>query len=480
MTDYIYVKSNTKLYRNYTIFSIPKAFDGHVGLIQCNAIKSWTLLTPKPEIILFGDESGTAEISQKLNLIHIPEIKHNEDGTPLLDNIFANIEHRATNDIVAYLNTDIILTDNFSLGIQSVSQELDHYLLIGRRWNIEIDQELKFNPSWEVGLDRLIKYKGCLADYDCKDYFVFPKHLFAQIPPFAVGRGYWDTWMVRKALADGYPVVDGSLVIKAIHQNHAYTHIRGGRNEAYMGKEAQVNKTLGNVTKPGNIACATWQLKPWEYKKLPTVSMVIVTKNQSKTVEKTVLSVLIQDYQDYEIILIDHGSDNRTQEILQPYKDKINYFNLEKKGIISAYNYALKVAKGEFITFLNGDSMLLPGVLEQQVNCFEKQASTLDILLSGLRVIKGDEVIEYKPWENFTDSENLYLRKLDLVREILNKSAIIFRRSRLDILKDFNSNLDHKLTNTEIISSFILWKGCRINWLKLITQINIQLPIHPI
>ena len=469
--NYIYANLGNQSSTKITIFSIPKPFYGHIGVIQHNAIVSWTLLTPKPEIILFGDEQGTREICQKFNLIHIPEIQRNKYATPLLDGIFAEIHHRASNDIIAYLNADIILTNDFSLGIQSVSQELDDYLLIGRRWNVEIDRELKFNPGWKSSLDRLIRDKGCLANYDCKDYFVFPRHLFADIPSFALGRGYWDTWMVRKALADGYPVVDGSLVITAIHQNHPYTHIRGGRNEAYMGREAQINKTLGGVNQPGNIACATWQLKPEEYKNLPTVSIIITTQNQRATIEKAVLSALIQDYQDYEIIVVDRGSDDETKAVLQTYESKINYCYLEREGIVDAYSYGLKVARGEFVTFLDASSILLPGVLGKQVAYFEKEASTLDIMLSGCRVVEGEEVIEYKPWEDLPDLENLNFNQLDLVKSFLNQSCVIFRLNRLKFIKDLNYNLSRRCTLTEIIiCDLVFLRGCRINWLKFIAQ----------
>ncbi len=281
-------------------------------------------------IILFGDEQGTKEICEQFNLIHIPYIKRNRYGTPLLKSIFAEVHIQAHNNIIAYVNADIILTDNLTLGIESVSQKLNNYLLIGRKWNIDLDWELKFNSDWQVNLDKLIKEKGYLADYDCKDYFVFPKHLFVDIPAFALGRGYWDTWMVSQALTNGHPVVDGSLVINAIHQNHPYTHIRGGKNEAYLGKETQLNKSLGNVTKLGNIACATWQLKPQEYQDLPTVSIVIIAHNQSKTIEKTLLSILVQNYNDYEIIIIDNGLNNQMKSILKPYKNKINYHLLKQ------------------------------------------------------------------------------------------------------------------------------------------------------
>ena len=58
-----------------TIFTIPKPFIGHIGVIQRNAIKSWLNLVPECEIILFGDEPGIQEIAQEFEIMHVPEIR---------------------------------------------------------------------------------------------------------------------------------------------------------------------------------------------------------------------------------------------------------------------------------------------------------------------------------------------------------------------------------------------------------------------
>ena len=61
-----------------TIFSIPKAFVGHIGVIQRNALKSWSLLEPRCEIIIFGDEEDIAEAAAETGAAHVPEIGRNE------------------------------------------------------------------------------------------------------------------------------------------------------------------------------------------------------------------------------------------------------------------------------------------------------------------------------------------------------------------------------------------------------------------
>jgi hypothetical protein len=80
-----------------TIFCCPKPFtDPHVNLIQRNAIKSWTRLEPRPQILLLGDEAGTDELGRELGLEHVPQIQCNEHGTPLVSDILRQGQKRAT------------------------------------------------------------------------------------------------------------------------------------------------------------------------------------------------------------------------------------------------------------------------------------------------------------------------------------------------------------------------------------------------
>ncbi len=465
--NYLYFDPKSNVRADLTIFAIPKAFIGHIGIIQENAITSWTLLNPRPEIILFGDEEGTKELSQKLGLIHIPEIKLNQYGTPLLDGIFAQAHRRASNDVLAYLNADIILVDDFTVVVKAVSQQLKDFLIIGRRWNLEITKRLKFEPDWEDNLKQLIKTKGCLAPQNCKDYFVFPKHLFADIPSFAVGRGYWDTWMVNQALARDLPVVDASLTTTVIHQDHDYAHLRGGRNEAYMGPEAQINKAFEQVEGEGNLADATWLLKSSQTQNLPKISIVIVTgdleeicfADRPDLIDKTVLSVLGQDYRNCEIIVIDNSKSLNisTQTLLHPYRQHIHYVNRFQEGNIEAYNYGLNLARGELILFLEGGDFLLSGKLSQQIACFEKEASTLDLLLSGRQK-------KEKPWEILPSLKDLHIWQLNKIWQPLSNSIVIWRRQRLQQIGGFNSQLNNPFAFIEAILCLIMLRGSRAVW----------------
>jgi hypothetical protein len=261
-----------------TIFTVPKAFQGHIGIIQENAIKSWTLLRPRPQILLFGKEEGIDEISNKLDVIHVPDIQFNEYGTPLLDGIFRQAQELALGSILSYVNSDIILLNDFLVAVKQLQMASFHYFLMtGQRIDVNIIESLDFDvPDWDTKLRRFVMKQGALASIVCMDYFIFPKPLYAEIPSFAVGRGYWDHWMTHYARKLGIPVVDATNVVTAIHQNHNYTHLSGGRGAAYVtGEEAKQNDKLAGNIKIANGSVATWKLTPLGLKKRNSLSAFV-------------------------------------------------------------------------------------------------------------------------------------------------------------------------------------------------------------
>jgi hypothetical protein len=224
-----------------TIFSSPKPFKGHVGIIQENAIKSWTLLEPKPEIFLIGNEKGTAEICKKLELKHIPKIKCNESGTPLVNDMFEKAQQCSNNKILCYVNSDIILKSDFMKALNNV--DLKKFLMIGQRWDIEMKKSLDFKPGWEKNL------RGKRQHPAGMDYFVFTRGLWKKIPKFAVGRTIWDNWLVYKAYLNKVPVIDASKAVRAMHQKHGYGDV-SKKNKVWKGPEAVNNLRLAGSHVP--------------------------------------------------------------------------------------------------------------------------------------------------------------------------------------------------------------------------------------
>lgn len=229
-----------------TIFTCPKAFRRHINVIQRNAIQSWMQLEPKPEIIIMGNEEGTESLCKEFGLVHVPDIKCNELGTPLINSIFEKAEQRAINDILCYVNSDIILMSDFinTLKLVILEKKCKDFLLIGKRWDIRIQELIAFNNNWEVNLCANIQKQGELHDATGKDYFVFPKHFFKKIPSFAIGRVAWDDWMVYMALKKRAFVIDITNSTTVVHQNHDFSHISDEEESNRSGMLAQRNKIL--------------------------------------------------------------------------------------------------------------------------------------------------------------------------------------------------------------------------------------------
>jgi len=206
-----------------TIFSTCKPFKGHFAIIQRNAITSWTLLRPRPEIILFGDEEGVAEICAELGLRHVPEIARNEFGTPLLNDLFEKAQRLATHNFLCYVNADIILIGDIIDAVQKTSHILNtKWVLTGRCIYMNIFEPLDFTSSLTLNnLRRVALHSGNLGPADSTDYFLFPKGLFRDLLPLAIGRQQWHAWLLWYVIHKrGGCIVDATDVIVAIHQNH--------------------------------------------------------------------------------------------------------------------------------------------------------------------------------------------------------------------------------------------------------------------
>lgn len=231
-----------------TIFSCPKAFLGPMNIIQRNAIQSWRSLGPEVEVVLMGDDDGTSEVANEFGVHHVPDVARNTSGTPLINSLFEKAQEQATHERMCYVNADIILMSNFIEAIKRVVVEMPQSLMVGRRWNLDLKEPLDFNANWEKWLLTQVAHRGKLYYQFAIDYFVYPKGIWGEIPPFAIGRPGWDIWMLYRAHCLNIPMVDLSRMVSVVHQNHDYSHHPEGWVGASKGKEAKENiKLAGEI-----------------------------------------------------------------------------------------------------------------------------------------------------------------------------------------------------------------------------------------
>jgi hypothetical protein len=244
-----------------TIFSIPKAFKGHIGTIQRNALRSWTLLRPRPEIILFGSDAGTAEAAAELGLRRLPQVAANDHGAPLLSDLFRQAESEARSNLLCYVNADILLPGEFPRAVELVQKKFAKSLMVSKRINVDVTEPLAFSANWERELrDRPGAAEG---GHTAIDVFVFPKGTYAQVPAFAIGRLWFDQWLIKAALQQKIPVLDASRMAPVLHQNHDYSHVPGGAEQVWRGREAEINLQLyGSAPHSFTLLDVTHELTP--------------------------------------------------------------------------------------------------------------------------------------------------------------------------------------------------------------------------
>ena len=365
-----------------TIFTIPKPFQGHIDIIQRNAIKSWTRLDPDVEVILFGDEEGVASAASELGVRHERHVIRNEFGTPLLDSVFDRAQEIARHPVVCYVNCDIVLLNDFCDAAIRVAAWRDQFLMAGRRWDADITEAIDFSqPDWREQLRDLALRTNRQRPPYWIDYFMFPRgQYYHKLPPFAVGRPGWDQWMIWYSRSTRIPVVDASRSVMAVHQDHSYAHHPLGFKGVMEGEEAKSNaQLLGDAQHLFTTEHAQYLLEngnpKWSYRRLrvefepmlwrvwfailgvtrplrhalglrqkrvgetlpshldmqPRVSVIICTYNYGHFIRQCLESVARQTRPVDEVIVVDDGSADNTPEVVREFSG-VRYLRQENAG----------------------------------------------------------------------------------------------------------------------------------------------------
>ncbi len=110
-----------------------------------------------------------------------------------------------------------------------------------------------------------------------------------------------------------------------------------------------------------------------ERNSLPQVSVIIPTYNRSKLLQLTVESVLNQTYPAVEVIVVDDGSKDDTEMVMQKYAGRVIYIKQANRGVSAARNTGFRASSGLYINFLDDDDLFMPTKIERQVQMLEAQ-----------------------------------------------------------------------------------------------------------
>lgn len=119
--------------------------------------------------------------------------------------------------------------------------------------------------------------------------------------------------------------------------------------------------------------------------KNPTVSVIIPTYDRANLIDKAIKSVLNQTYKDLEIIVVDDGSTDNTEETVKNFTDfKIHYIcHKHNRWASAARNTGIKASRGEYIAFLDSDDEWLPEKLDKQMKTFIGESSEVGVAYTG-------------------------------------------------------------------------------------------------
>lgn len=177
------------------------------------------------------------------------------------------------------------------------------------------------------------------------------------------------------------------------------------------------------------------------------VSVIIPVYNSESYLEKCINSVLKQDYLNFELLLINDGSNDNSLEICEKFSkidSRIVFINKSNGGASSARNEGLNKAQGEWVCFIDSDDYVEQSYISHMIDAFPE--NNLSLVICGMKVLRNHNVSEFKYTREFV-SENLMddLSKKDFFRHGGPTSKLFLRK----ILVENNISFDTTLRNYE-------------------------------
>lgn len=179
----------------------------------------------------------------------------------------------------------------------------------------------------------------------------------------------------------------------------------------------------------------------------PKVTIVTPSYNQAEFLEKTILSVINQDYPNLEYIVIDGGSTDNSVDIIKKYQDKIDYWVSEKdNGQSHAINKGFAKATGQIFNWLNSDDLLLPGAIRIAVDYLTQNPD--------IKMVYGDRIVIGTDGRLLRAVEKpRYLKKYSFLNARIPQETTFFTRDLYESVEGLNEDL-HLVMDTDLWKKF--------------------------
>ena len=180
---------------------------------------------------------------------------------------------------------------------------------------------------------------------------------------------------------------------------------------------------------------------------MPKVSVILPVYNAEKFLKEAIDSILNQTFTDFELLLINDGSTDRSKEIIGSFSDKrINYVENDiNKGLIYSLNRAIDLAEGKYIARMDADDVALPERLEKQIDYLE--SSDADIVATRVKLIdeKGNALPDWDDdAKNTSPSQikNFLLRDNCLAHPTVMAKTSLFKKYRYKHNQKYSEDYD--------------------------------------
>jgi len=168
------------------------------------------------------------------------------------------------------------------------------------------------------------------------------------------------------------------------------------------------------------------------------VSVIIPTFNRAARVARAVSSVLDQTFQDYEIIVVEDGSEDGTRDVLQQFGSRIRVLSHHKnRGVSAARNTGILASSSPLVAFLDSDDHWLPEKLNAQIEFFRAHPEAVACQTEEIWVRRGRRVNPMK--KHAKPSGEIFVPSLKLC--LVSPSAVMLRRQVLDEVGLFDESL---------------------------------------
>ncbi|MEM8675885.1 MAG: glycosyltransferase family A protein [Cyanobacteria bacterium P01_G01_bin.67] len=194
------------------------------------------------------------------------------------------------------------------------------------------------------------------------------------------------------------------------------------------------------------------------------VSVIIPAYNGDRYLAAAIDSVLEQNFQNYEIIVVDDGSTDNTPQIAQQYGNAIQYLSQVNQGVAASRNLGLATARGEYIAFLDQDDVFLPHKLSSQVDLLERDPN-LGMVNSGWQITneQGELQAAVEPWKQIPDLTAVNI----IIWKPVFLGAILLRHSWLDRVAGFDTTLE-QTPDVDLVMRLAMI-GCPAAWIEQTT-----------